>query len=112
MQQVIEKWNSLNLNKLVSINQGSKRYTMLNARKKEYGEENILKAIDNINRSGFLRGQNNRNWVITFDWFIKPNNFSKVLEENYTDKGGPQSGEPTGNITKQLEENGIGFTIE
>lgn len=86
LSPIIEKWNSLNLNKLVSINYGTNRYTMLNTRLNEYGLENILLAIDNIPKSSFLRGQNNRNWIITFDWFIKPNNFIKVLEGNYTDK--------------------------
>jgi len=33
-----------------------------------------------------LKGQNNKGWTITFDWFIKPNNFIKVLEGNYKDK--------------------------
>ena len=35
---------------------------------------------------GSIKGQNNRNWTITFDWLIKPNNFIKVLEGNYDDK--------------------------
>lgn len=86
VQPIIDKWNSLNLNKLVSINSGTKRHTMLNARLKEYGLNTVLEAIDNINRSSFLKGQNNRSWVATFDWFVKPNNFLKVLEGNYIDK--------------------------
>ena len=57
----------------------------MNARIKEYGEESIINAIKNINNSSFLKGQNKNNWVITFDWLIKPNNFIKVLEGNYDD---------------------------
>ena len=44
-----------------------------------------LLSIKLIDKSSFLKGKNNRNWVITFDWFIRPNNFIKVIEENYTD---------------------------
>ena len=45
--------------------------------------ESVLQAIDEISTSDFLKGQNNKGWTITFDWFIKPNNFIKVLEGNY-----------------------------
>lgn len=94
-QQIVDRWNLLGLQKLVSINPGSNRHKMLKARIKEYGLENVLKAIESINNSSFLKGQNNRNWIITFDWLIRPNNFPKVLEGNYLDKGGNNNG-PTG----------------
>ncbi|WP_050608250.1 hypothetical protein [Clostridium niameyense] len=86
LQPIIDKWNSLKLNKLISINSGTSRYNMTNARIKEYGLDKVINAIDNINYSSFLKGQNNRGWTIKYDWFIKPNNFIKVLEGNYTDK--------------------------
>lgn len=89
VQPVIEKWNSLSLQKLVRINAGTTRHKLLNARIKEYGLDRILEAIDNINSSSFLKGQNVKNWTVTFDWFVKPNNFIKVLEGNYTDKEKP-----------------------
>lgn len=81
IDKVVETWNSLNLNKLVSIK--NKRLDSLKARVKEYGFDEVIKAIESINNSKFLKGENNRNWKITFDWFIKPNNFVKVLEGNY-----------------------------
>ncbi|MBN3369119.1 hypothetical protein CF068_04745 [Clostridium botulinum] len=92
LQPIVDKWNSLNLNKLIAINKGTIRYKMLNARIKEYGTDNILKAIENIESRPFLKGQNNKGWTITFDWFVKPNNFIKVLEGNYTDKEGVNGG--------------------
>ncbi len=30
-----------------------------------------------------MKGKNKNGWVITFDWFVLPNNFPKVLEGNY-----------------------------
>lgn len=86
LQPIIDKWNSLGLQKLVSINSGTSRYKLINARIKEYGEEKVMQAIGNINSSSFLKGQNSKSWTITFDWLIKPNNFLKVLEGNYEDK--------------------------
>ena len=86
---VISSWNALTdygippVKKLVSTTNRSK---MLKARIREYGIDDVLKAIENIRRSDFLRGKNNRGWMITFDWFVKPNNFPKVLEGKYNDK--------------------------
>lgn len=77
-------WNELGLAEVRGINRNRKK--MLMARVKEYGEESVLEAIGNIHKSTFLRGQNKSGWTITFDWFIRPNNFPKVLEGNYTDK--------------------------
>lgn len=86
VQPIIEKWNSLNLQKLVCIKEGTNRHKLLNARIKEYGMDSVLKAIDMVNESSFLKGDNYKGWTITFDWLIKPNNFIKVLEGNYSDK--------------------------
>lgn len=88
VQQVIEEWNSIGLQKIISINAGTNRYKSLKARINEYGIENVIKAIKNINESSFLKGQNNRNWIINFDWLVKPNNFIKVLEGNFKDENG------------------------
>lgn len=85
VQLIIDEWNSLGLNKVVSINPKTNRYKLLNARIKEYGEDSVINAIRNISNSSFLKGQNKNNWIITFDWLIKPNNFIKVLEGNYDD---------------------------
>lgn len=81
---IITKWNSLNLSKINSIK--NNRLKMLKARIRDYGIDKVLEAIDNISKSDFLKGQNNRGWVITFDWFIRPNNFDKVLDGNYNNK--------------------------
>ena len=77
----IEKWNSLGLNKLINIK--NKRLKSLKARVKEYGVDKVLLAIENIKQSDFLKGDNERGWVVDFDWLLKPNNFIKVLENKY-----------------------------
>lgn len=83
VQSIISAWNTLGLQKIISITPGTTRYKLFNARVKTYGEDKILKAIENIAASPFLKGQNKNGWIISFDWFIKPNNFIKVLEGNY-----------------------------
>ena len=59
----------------------------MKARIAEHGLDAFLEAIKSINECPFLIGQNERGWVITFDWFIKPSNFAKVLEGNYKPRG-------------------------
>lgn len=108
VQRIIDKWNSLNLtSKLTKITPGTNRYKMLRARFKQYGEEEILKAIDEINKSKFLKGQA-KDFEITFDWFIKPNNFIKVLEGNYKDNANEprvSTGNYTSNNSKRFSNN-------
>ena len=83
---VMEQWNQLGVTNITKISAGSQRAKMLTARVNEHGEESVIKAIDNIKHSTFLHGKNDKGWTITFDWFVKPTNFVKVLEGNYTDK--------------------------
>lgn len=86
VRRVIEEWNKLQevgINPIRDIKPSSKRCQLLKGRIREYGIDEVLNAINNIRNSDFLRGENNRGWMITFDWFVKPNNFTKVLEGNY-----------------------------
>ncbi|MGL5190885.1 MAG: phage replisome organizer N-terminal domain-containing protein [Cetobacterium sp.] len=98
---VIESWNKLNLSKLISIKANSNRYKLLQARIKEFGIDEVIKAIESINNSDFLKGQNSKGWIVTFDWLIKPNNFIKVLEGNYINKEGGTDGNNRIRSTRQ-----------
>ncbi|MDD7183293.1 hypothetical protein [Peptostreptococcus porci] len=83
---IIKKWNSIhNIPQIKAIKKGTKRYRLLQARLKEYELSEILKAIDIINQSSFLKGINNREWKIKIDWFLEAGNFIKVIENSYTD---------------------------
>ena len=106
VRRIQEAWNSLGLHQLVKILPDSKRGELLRARIREYGTEAVLEAIEKVRNSPFLKGQNNRSWVITFDWFVKPNNFVKVLEGNY-DVNGRNAGVETSNpFLEMLMEDG------
>lgn len=84
VEQVVTAWNSYtDLKPITKVVPGKQRDTLLRARIREYGLEKILEAIDIIPKCPFLMGDNKNGWTITFDWFIKPNNFPKVLEGNY-----------------------------
>lgn len=86
VRRIVAKWNELasfGVRPISKMAQSAKRYDNLTARIREYGVDDILTAIDRIKESGFLCGKNNRGWTITFDWFVLPSNFPKVLEGNY-----------------------------
>lgn len=93
INKVVSEWNSIGVSPIKLIR--GTRQRMLNARIKEYSEEGVLQAINNIKHSDFLKGQNKNSWVITIDWFLKPNNFIKVYEDNYNSK--KNTNDPFGN---------------
>ena len=101
VRRIVEAWNSLGLNEVREVTGESKRGGMLRARVKEHGVDGVLEAIENVRKSDFLKGQNAKGFVITFDWFVKPNNFIKVLEGNYNDLHEPDAGHGNSRKPKQ-----------
>ncbi|PJJ27765.1 hypothetical protein [Lacrimispora celerecrescens] len=86
VQRVIDAWNSLpGLSRITKIVSGTQRYDWLKVRIRDYGIEEVLRAIENVRSSPFLLGRSKSGWTIDFDWFVRPNNFPKVLDGNYLD---------------------------
>lgn len=86
VRRIVNAWNELQnygIKPISRVGNTSKRYKSLTARIREYDVDSILAAIERIRGSDFLKGKNKNGWVITFDWFVLPNNFPKVLEGNY-----------------------------
>lgn len=89
VRRITEAWNSLGLQQLTKMTSDSKRGGMLRARVNEYGVDKVLEAIEKVRNSDFLKGQNKSGFIITFEWFVRPNNFPKVLEGNYDNRAEP-----------------------
>lgn len=102
VESIVEAWNSLGLSRIKSLH--GNRAKELKGRLKEHGEAAIIEAIENIKKSSFLKGQNKTGWRISFDWLLKPNNFTKVLEDTYRDKEG-KHGQYTESITENKKWN-------
>lgn len=49
-------------------------------------KDNVKEAIKNAAESDFLNGKGQKGWVASFDWMMVPQNFQKVLENNYRNK--------------------------
>lgn len=107
VRRAVVAWNQLEacgIAKVSKLNASSQRYKMLSARISEFGIDDVLKAIDKVAHSSFLQGKSggSRQWMITFDWFVRPNNFPKVLDGNYDDKREKgNSGSPCNDISWQ-----------
>lgn len=89
VKKCVEAWNTLSkygIKPISKLQSTSQRYQMLSARLNEYGIEDVLKAIDKIKGSSFLQGRTKAGaqWF-DFEWFVRPNNFPKVLEGKYDD---------------------------
>ena len=86
-KRVIEVWNdeltALGVTPIKTITQDSQRHKHLKARVRKYGIEEVLNTISSVKECSFLHGSV---WF-TFDWFIKPENFQKVHDGNYRDRG-------------------------
>ena len=103
--QIMDTWNKLdkNIPRIQSLNPNTNRYRLIKARINENGMDKVLSAIRSINQSPFLQGYVT-DFVINFDWFIKPNNFIKVLEGNYKDNATSNNTEHSDYAQKAREE--------
>lgn len=87
VQRCLDAWNGLEkfgIKKVSRLTNTSQRYQMLSKRISEYGVESVLTAIENVKNSDFLQGKTSKRaeWF-DFEWFVRPNNFPKVLEGKY-----------------------------
>ena len=86
VRQVFEAWQSLGIQKLRKVPDSSTNTgKMLRARIKDYGIGSVLEAVEIVRASDFLMGRAT-DFQITFDWFVKPNNFLKIVNGNYDNR--------------------------
>ena len=86
VRQVFKAWQSLGIQKLRKVPDSSTNAgKMLRARIKDYGIGSVLEAVEIVRASDFLMGRV-KDFQITFDWFVKPNNFLKIVNGNYDNR--------------------------
>lgn len=89
-----------------------KRKAAIRARMNIYTPDDFKQLFALAEQSDFLKGGNNRNWSASFDWLIADSNMAKVLDGNYSNKGGAKVGRPNRTDEKglvdQAVEQGIG----
>lgn len=76
---------------LLRLPLGDARKKQIRARVATYGKKSLQTMIVKAVASDFLRGDNHRGFVASFDWMIKPRNYEKILSGNYDNRKGQQS---------------------
>jgi len=80
-QAVIDKWNSTFDQK---CRMTDKRRSAVTVRMKDpFWAESWDQAIEQAGATPFLRGVNDKNWFADFDWFLKPDSLTKIIEGKY-----------------------------
>jgi pyocin large subunit-like protein len=83
-EEVLEAWNDT----AGRIGLPKARLTAQRRRKlipliRAHSLDDFTEAIRAIERSPFLRGENNRAWRADFDFFVQPSSFTKLIEGSY-----------------------------
>lgn len=95
------------------VKMSDKRRKALSARMNQgYTEEDFKRLFELAENSGFLKGDNDRDWSADFDWLITDKNMPKVLEEKYQEKHTPRPSTGKGkkpNRFHNLEEHGYDY---
>lgn len=84
-EHVVEHWNSMaERTGLPAIRKLTvERRRKLAARIRDHPIDDWICVFDRIERSKFLRGENNRGWAANFDFLLQPSSFVKILEGTY-----------------------------
>lgn len=103
VSKALEAWNELadecDLSRVQAFN-ASRRKKVRKRLTECDGLEGWMYALSKIRGSPFLRGQSKQGWRITFDFFLKPENFTKIIEGNYDGK--PTGGNGVMSIAQEL----------
>lgn len=91
LSSLVSQWNDAikaagsPMRPIRSLSPGTKRHTLALGLVKQYGEDGVSEAIAEAVKSEYINGHNSLGWVATFDWFVQPDNFQKVLEGNFAE---------------------------
>lgn len=86
-EHVVEAWNEMasrcGLPRIAKLTPQRRRQLL--ARLRQNTIEEFTEAILAIERSPFLRGENDRGWRADFDFLLQPKSFTKLIEGSYDD---------------------------
>ncbi len=85
-RQVVDLFNEICVS-LAPVKQlTAKRSEVIEQALRTYSLDDYRRCFEVAEASSFIKGDNSRGWVATFDWLILEDNMTKVLEGNYTDR--------------------------
>lgn len=88
-QPIVDSWNAVaadvGLPAIRSLTKNRKRILGQRLRDPAWREQ-WRQALDKVRGSPFCRGENNTGWRMDFEYFIKPDSVTKILEGKYDDR--------------------------
>lgn len=92
LHPLAELWNAgvsnTRLPKVASFSRNGRRFKSAQARWEENSDPNFwVGVIQRVTQSRFCLGENDRKWKANFDWLIRPDSASKILEGVYDNRG-------------------------
>lgn len=106
---VVRFWNGTRLPQVVRVRPDSERGKMLRARLKEFGFDDVVKAVNIAADSDYLQDQH---WF-DFGWFVRPENFVKVLEGKYNRDVGSNQHNRNGRVVGESQKfRGIEYSLD
>jgi len=85
-KSLLAKWNSLKEQPSIRNFSGKRKAALATRLKDPFFRDNWEQALAKIADAPFLAGNNDRGWVATIDWFLKPGSVEKILEGAYAAK--------------------------
>jgi len=83
-EHVLEVWNDMaGRQGLPKAKMTPERRRKLVARIRQHSIDDFTEAISAVERSPFLRGENDRGWRADFDFLLQPSRFTKLIEGTY-----------------------------
>jgi len=86
IERVLDAWKRTPFAQIRKLT--SKRRTLLKARIKDYGVDDVIEAIEIAAKTPFCLGKNDRGWKADFEFLLRPDSIAKILEGKY----GPTTG--------------------
>lgn len=89
----LENWNSLGAPFSKCLVVSSERGSKIRRRFSEsFFRDHWQAAVLKLQTCPFLRGENEKKWVATVDWFLRPGSVGKIIEGIYEEKNIPKRG--------------------
>ena len=82
-QEIVDLYNNTCVSFPRAISISENRKEVIRERLKTYSVDDLRKIFEIAEQSDFLKGENKRKWVATFDWMLEECNLVKILEGNY-----------------------------
>jgi len=83
VNEFVSLWNSIAAVSKVRVFNDKRKQTFRARLKDEWWRENYREALARIPTIPFLVGANEKKWVATVEWFLRPSSVTKVLEGRY-----------------------------